>query len=136
VNRAHYTEEQVRAWAPERPDPDEWHARMSARTTLVAEDDDGVAGFAELEDDGHLDMLYVREDAGGRGVGRRLCAAVEEEARRRGLTRISTKASITARPFFEKRGFGVLREQKVLRRGVELTNYAMEKQLESRGPRG
>ena len=38
-----------------------------------------------------------------------------------------THASITARPFFEKRGYQVLRAQQVERRGILLTNYIMEK---------
>lgn len=60
VNRAHYSEEQVKAWAPEVPDPEEWHSRMAGRRTLVAEEGGGVVGFAELEDDGHLDTLSAR----------------------------------------------------------------------------
>jgi putative acetyltransferase len=74
VNQADYSEEQVEAWAPAVPNKQAWHARMSQpdRRTLVAEEDDEVVGFAELEDDGHLDMLYLRGDAVGRGVGRRL----------------------------------------------------------------
>jgi putative acetyltransferase len=131
VNQADYSEEQVEAWAPAVPNKQAWHARMSepARRTLVAEEDDQVVGFAELEDDGHLDMLYLRGDAVGRGVGRRLYKAVEGEARRLGLGRIFTEASVTARPFFERSGFRVVREQRVLCRGVEMTNFAMEKPL-------
>ena len=135
VNRADYSEEQVRAWAPAVPDPDAWHARMADRRTLVAEEDGEVVGFAELEDDGHLDMLYVRENAVGRGVGGRLYDAVEREARRLNLSRISTEASITARPFFERQGFRVVREQTVWREGVPLTNFAMEKMLHALGER-
>ena len=63
VNRADYSDEQVEAWAPSVPDPDEWHSRMVDRRTLVAEEGGEVVGFAELEDDGHLDMLFVRNDA-------------------------------------------------------------------------
>jgi putative acetyltransferase len=129
VNRADYSDEQVEAWAPGVPDPDEWHARMAGRKTLVAEEDGEVVGFAELEEDGHLDMIYLREDAVGRGVGLRLYGAVEREARTRGLGRIFTEASITARPFFERRGFRVVREQTVVVRGVAMTNFAMEKPL-------
>ena len=84
VNRADYTAEQVEAWAPGVPDPDEWHARMNGRRTLVAEEGGEVVGFAELEDDGHLDMLYLRKDAVRRGVGRRLYRGVEREASRLG----------------------------------------------------
>lgn len=129
VNLADYSPEQVQAWAPEVPDQGAWHARMSGRHTLVAEDEDGVAGFAELEEDGHLDMFYCRRDAVGRGVGSRLYAAVEGRARDLGVEKIFTEASITAKPFFERRGFAVLRQNTVWHGGVGLTNFSMEKAL-------
>lgn len=129
VNRADYSDEQLEAWAPGVPDPEEWHARMAGRRTLVAEEGGEVVGFAELEYDGRLDMLYVRKDAVGRGVGRRLYEAVEQEARGQGLGWIFTEASITARPFFEQQGFRVVREQMVSRRGVSMTNFVMEREL-------
>ena len=129
VNRANYSNERLEAWAASVPDPEEWHARMAGRRTLVAEEGGEVVGFAELEYDGRLDMLYVRKDAVGRGVGRRLYEAVEREARGQGLGWICTEASITARPFFEQQGFRVVREQMVSRRGVSMTNFVMEKKL-------
>jgi putative acetyltransferase len=129
VNLGDYSPEQVRAWAPEVPDPAAWHERMSGRHTLVADEGGEVVGFAELEEDGHLDMLYCRPDAVGRGVGSLLYAAVEERARGLGLDRISTEASITARPFFERHGFAVLRRNTVLRQGTGLTNFFMDKAL-------
>jgi putative acetyltransferase len=139
VNRADYSDEQVQAWAPCVPEPDEWHSRMAGRRSLVAEEAGEVVGFAELEDDGHLDMLYARQDAVGRGVGRRLYRAVEREAQAQGLRRVFTEASITARPFFERLGFRVVREQTVRRRGVPLTNFVMQKPLpppDGEGERG
>ena len=48
-----------------------------------------------------------------------LCAALPGARR--------THASITARPFFERRGWRVVKEQRVERRGVALTNFVMEK---------
>ncbi|MGF1472445.1 MAG: GNAT family N-acetyltransferase [Rubrobacteraceae bacterium] len=130
VNLADYSREQVEAWAPEVPDADAWHRRMASRETLVAEKDGAVAGFAELEEDGHLDTFYIRGDAVGRGVGRSLYRAVEQQARRRGIGRISTEASVTAHPFFLRQGFHTVREQVVWRRGVGLTNFVMEKPLD------
>ena len=129
VNLGDYSPEQVRAWAPDLPEAAAWHGRMSGRHTLVADEGGEVVGFAELEEDGHLDMLYCRADAVGRGVGSLLYAAVEERARGLGVGRIFTEASITARPFFVRRGFRVLRRNTVLREGIELTNFSMEKAL-------
>ena len=81
VNRADYSEEQVEAWAPAIPDVGEWHDRMYRRRTLVAEEGGKVVGFCELEEDGHLDMFYVRKDAVGRGIGRSLYEAAERGRR-------------------------------------------------------
>ena len=130
VNRSDYSKEQIEAWAPEVPDAAAWHPRMAARRTLVALENDEVIGFAELEEAGRLDMLYLRKDALGRGLGQRLYRAVEDEGRNLGLGRIFTEASITARPFFERQGFRVVRKQTIWRRGVGLTNFVMEKKLE------
>ena len=45
------------------------------------------------------------------------------------MDRVTVHASETARPFFERRGYRVLRPQQVERRGQVLTNYVMEREL-------
>lgn len=94
VNLRDYSSERVQAWAPALPDPEAWHGRMPGRHTLVVEGGDEVVGFAELEEDGHLDMFFVRSNVVGRRGGSLLYAAVEERARRLGIGRIFTEASI------------------------------------------
>lgn len=42
--------------------------------------------------------------------------------------KITTHASITAKPFFLHRGYHVMKEQEGLRGGIALTNYVMEKE--------
>ena len=133
VNAADYAPNQLDAWAPEVPDAAAWHDRMSNRCTLVAVEAGAVVGFIELEADGHLDMLFCAKHAVGRGVGAGLYAALERRARDRGLDRIFTEASITARGFFQRQGFRVLQARTVHRRGVALTNFAMAKRLDGSG---
>ena len=77
----------------------------AARFVTVAEESQRPVGFAELEPDGHIDRVYVSADRQRRGIGRQLLAALIAEARRVGLARLFTEASITARPFFESQGF-------------------------------
>ena len=50
-------------------------------------------------------------------------------ARARGLLRLFTEASITARPFFEHRGFRVIAPQRMIRWAEEFLNYRMDKSL-------
>jgi putative acetyltransferase len=63
------------------------------------------------------------------GIASRLLRTVEASARARGLLRLFTEASITARPFFEHRGFRVIAPHCVKRWAQEFLNYRMDKQL-------
>ena len=126
VCAADYTPAQLEAWAPgSGPDLAAWDASFQAHTTLVAEIGGRLAGFGDLDPAaGYLDRLYVRREFQRRGVASALCDALEQASRARPLT---THASRTARPFFEKRGYRVLRPQQVERRGQQLENFVMEK---------
>ena len=53
----------------------------------------------------------------------------EAMARRLCLGRIFTEASITARPFFARRGFTVIAPQVLEFEGITFKNYRMEKLL-------
>jgi putative acetyltransferase len=129
VARRDYSEAQVRAWAPDAIDRARWAARRADRPTWVAEAGGDIAGFTDLEPDGHIDMLFVHPGQQGRGVATALLAQVEAAARAQGIGRLFTEASITARPVFERRGFRVVAPQTVSLRGQRLTNYRMERVL-------
>lgn len=128
INARDYTNEQLEAWAPEEADLEAWNRSLLAHRTLVAEEDGRIAGFGDMDGTGYLDRLYVRWDCQGRGTASALCAALEQAA----PGRITTHASITARPFFEKRGYRTVRRQTVERRGAVLTNFVMVKEPEGR----
>jgi len=130
VNRRDYTAEEVNAWSPDVPDADEWaEKRLQTRITFVADDEGSIAGFGELETNGHIDCLYCHYNYQRRGVGTAIFGQIENEARALGLRRLFVEASITARQFFETQGFTIVNQQTVVRRGVELTNFVMEKQI-------
>jgi putative acetyltransferase len=133
VNSRDYSPAQVAAWASDDIDAAYWAGRFAGRFVPVAEEAGRPVGFAELEADGHIDRVYVSADHQRRGIGRRLLAAILAEARRVGLARVFTEASITARPFFEAQGFVVLAPQVVTCRGAEFVNYRMEQVLAEPG---
>ena len=122
-----YTPAQIDAWA--QVDRDSWAPRRLGRPTWVAVIDRSAVGFADLEPDGHLDMMFVHPAHQRAGVATALLNAIEAAARTQGLSRIFTEASITARSFFEQRGFSILSAQLVEKRGEHLRNYRMEKFL-------
>lgn len=52
-----------------------------------------------------IQRMAVIDDARGRGVGRALLDFLEQEARRRGASRLLLWAQTHARPFYEKAGY-------------------------------
>lgn len=125
VNAADYTKEQLDVWAPKQRDLAAWNASLLSHYTLVAEMGTEIVGFGDMDENGYLDRLYVRWDCQKRGIAGAICSALERAC---GRGRFTVCASITAKPFFEKRGYRVEREQEVVRNGIRLTNYRMAKQ--------
>lgn len=130
VNRKDYTPAQLDAWAPAEPDERRWRDTLATHDTVVAEENGIIIGFGDMDDAGHFDRLYVHADFQGQGVATLIADTLEGRAAKQGIRRFTTEASITARPFFEGRGYRVLRQQKVYRQGQSLTNFRMEKKLE------
>lgn len=126
VCAADYSPAQLDAWAPADRDRAAWARNLLSRTALAAEKDGRLLGFGNIGPDGYLDLLYVHRDFQRQGAASALCDALETLYP---VRRVTVHASITARPFFERRGYRVLRERRVERRGQTLTNYLMEKEL-------
>ena len=124
VNARDYTKAQLDVWATGQVDLAAWDRSFSAHYTVVAVEDGRIVGFGDMDPSGYLDRLYVHKDHQREGIASAICGALEESVP--GKTLI-THASITAKPFFEQRGYRVVREQTVVRGGIPLTNYVMEK---------
>lgn len=129
INIQDYTHEQVNAWASENMDYEVWHNRLQTKLPYIAEDNGEIVGFGELEADGHIDCFYCHSKYQKKGIGSKLLSHIENTAKSQGIKRLYTEASITAKPFFQSKGFCIVREQQVERRGVTFKNYLMEKYL-------
>jgi putative acetyltransferase len=121
-----YAPAEVAAWAPDEPDRTAWRDRLATGRVVVWEGDGALGGFARLDEDGTIDLLYVHPTRQRRGIARELLADLVAHARERGVRRLTTEASRTALPFFERQGFRLVARQTVWRRGVALENFRME----------
>ena len=123
VNAGDYTKEQLDVWAPEQADLEKWDQSLRANYSVVAVENEKNAGFGDIDKAGYLDRLFVHADCQRKGIGAAICNQLEQAVE----GTITVHASITARPFFEKRGYEAVREQQVVRQGIYLTNYVMMK---------
>lgn len=128
INCRDYSPAQCAAWAPDDLDPALWQQRVQGMNPWVALLDGEIAGFADLQADGYIDHFFCAAHCQGRGVGRALMQQLMAVAQARGLSRLYSHVSLTARPFFEHCGFVVRAQQEVSIRAVTLTNFVMEYQ--------
>ena len=127
VNIRDYTQEQVDVWAPMDMNIEDWMRGLSSKFTYVAEENNKILGYGQLELNGHIHHFYCHKDFQRKGVGTQILEWIESKARALGINKLFTEASITAKPFFEKKGFSLIREQQVECRGQNFINFVMEK---------
>ncbi len=132
VNLGDYTQEEVDDWASCGMDLSHWTRMLdNADCFIVAEHPvAGVVGFASLtEGCQYLHSLFVSKDFQHVGIATALLHAVEQHAKSKGQTYMHTEASITARPFFEHKGYRVVKAQMAKANLLHMRNYVMGKQL-------
>ena len=128
VNAKDYTKEQLDVWATGNVDLNRWDMSFKEHYTIIATDNGEIVGFGDIDSSGYLDRLFVHKNHQHKGIATAICDELESSVTGK---KIITHSSITAKPFFEKRGYRVKKEQTVVRNGISLTNFIMEKQTES-----
>lgn len=129
INQADYSDEELVVLAPDEFDAPHWVSRFIRTHPLVATQGRDLLGFAELADDGRIDLFYVHHAHQGKGVGRALMQRLRAEAASRGLRQLYCEASITARPFFENMGFEFVENRELDRKGKKVPVLFMTSRL-------
>lgn len=130
VNLKDYTKTQVDVWASGNVDIEAWDKSFKNHYTVISEDKGIITGFGDMSNDGYLDRLYVHKEHQGEGIGSLIVTELERKIKTRyGVHVFTVFSSITAKPFFEKRGYVSLRRNIVSRGGIELINFYMEKKV-------
>lgn len=128
INSQDYTKEQCDAWTKSGDDLKRWQRILQNHYCVVVVEKGMIIGFGDIDESGYLDHLYVHYAFQRQKVATLICDHLERRA-----AVITTHASITARPFFEKRGYHVVKEQQVILAGQRLTNYVMMKRKDEMG---
>jgi len=131
INSRDYSESQIAAWAPKDFDVEVAIKKFREIDPFVAIKDGIIVGYADIQNDGYIDHFYCHHEYQGQGVGKTLFSVLEHEVLKNGIMYMYSNVSITARPFFEKMGFRVEKEQLVQVRGEQLKNYRMVRGHES-----
>lgn len=124
-----YNSAQIEAWTSGVKNKDRWLEVINTQFVLLAIIENKIAGFGTLKDSNYIDFFYIHKDFQRKGIADKILTELETEAKNYHSKTITSDISLTAKPFFEKKGFIAKAEQRNIRLGVELINYKMEKHL-------
>lgn len=130
VCQKEYNEQQIEVWTSGVNNTERWIEVIEKQFVLLALIENKIVGYGTLKDTNYIDFFYIHKDFQRQGIANKLLTLLELEAKKRSSKTITSDISITAKPFFEKKGFIVKAKQKNIKSGVELINYKMEKNLE------
>lgn len=123
VNAKDYTKEQLDVWATGQVDLEKWNQSLQEHFSIVAVDNDIIVGFGDIDKTGYLDRLFVHSDYQGKGIATAILQSVGGSS----LGEHCYSCFHYGKTFFENRGYKVIKEQQVVRQGISLTNFIMEK---------
>ena len=124
-----YNADQIRVWTASAENRQSWIKRIEEHYFLVAEKNNFLTGFASLRKNDYIDVMYISKDYQRQGIAFNLLNKLEIKALSLDSKKLETDASITARPFFEKQGYCVIKENHHVLSGVDIMNYRMSKNL-------
>jgi len=127
INIKDYSQEEVDDWSSWKADIDKWLEAMHEQYFIVAEIKNKIVGFSSLAHDGYLDFLFVDKDTQGQGVASALLSEIERKAIEQNNDLIYSDISLTAKGFFESKGFIVERQQLKKSKKKKLVNFRMIK---------
>ena len=129
INRRDYSQAEVEDWASCGDNLANIKDMIKTHYFIVAVNQQSeIVGFSSITPQGYLHSMFVHKDFQGKGIAIMLLNEIEQYAITNGIIRITSEVSLTARPFFEKRGYIVEEEQKRKANQLSLTNFWMAKQ--------
>ena len=130
VNSKDYSQAEVEDWASCGDDLSNIEEMIKTHYFIVAVNQQSqIVGFSSITPQGYLHSMFVHKDFQGEGIATMLLEEIERYAITAGITRITSEVSLTARPFFEKKGYIVKEEQKRKANQLSLTNFWMAREM-------
>ena len=128
INSNDYPEDIIKVWsgrvtAKKHRDPmkigKKWVAVLSRK----------IVGFVNHSLKGEFWGLYVHKDHQGEGIGSKLLQTAEDSLKKMGVRNIQIVASVSAKKFYERKGYKVIKKQPHLMENKKMVSYLMEKRI-------
>ena len=130
INSKDHSSAEINFWiSPENMDLDHYLKNLERNLTYVALIDGVIAGFGDLNENGEIKRLYTHKEYQKRGIASAILNRLEEEAKSRGFEEITLESTISAKLFYESKGFVFLNKKVEMVNDVEQVAFNMKKKL-------
>ena len=124
ISKGDYNQAQISAWTSSIENKERWKNKIETQYFIVVKLNDKIVGFGSLEQN-YIDFLYVNHNYLRKGLASLIFEDLKKGAENLGFTQLTTHSSKTALSFFKSKGFQIIKENKVVKKGVEITNFEM-----------
>ena len=130
VNSEDYSKEIIRKWSDTDSSLYKDLSEFDQVKYFVAEKDGNIFGFSCLNtEEKAIKAIYTDKDHQGEGFGTALLKKMEEFAREKGIDSLTCDSSITAKKFYQSKGYEVVRQTESEKGCVKIAGFLMKKKI-------
>ena len=122
-----YNKEQKRAWASQAWDNKIFDLTINEGKGWLIHEKNRVIAFASRYPSNRIALLYCKGDFQRKGYGTRLLHKLEKEAKKEGLSFLSTEASLISYKLFLRNNWEIVRKEKIIIKNIIFDRYKMIK---------
>ena len=122
-----YNREQKRAWASQAWDDNNFNLTIDKGQGWLIKMRNNVIAFALRYPNNRIALLYCKGDSQRKGYGTSLLHKLEKEAKKEGLTFLSTEASLISYKLFLRNNWKIIRKEKIIIENIIFERYKMIK---------
>ena len=124
-----YNKEQKRAWASQAWDNKNFNISINKGKGWLIFEKEKIIAFATRYPRSRISLFYCIGDSQRKGYGTKLLLKLESDAKREGLTSLSTEASLISYKLFLRLNWQIIRKEKIIIKNIIFERYKMNKIL-------
>ena len=129
INQNFYTQEQKRAWASQAWDNKNFNISINKGKGWLIFEKEKIIAFATRYPTSRISLFYCIGDSQRKGYGTKLLLKLESDAKREGLTSLSTEASLISYKLFLRLNWQIIRKEKIIIKNIIFERYKMIKKF-------
>jgi putative acetyltransferase len=129
INSKDYSVEQIETWPSILNNYSNFLETLKNNICYVIELNKNIVGFGDMSYSGEIYRLYTSKDFQGLGIASKILNKLEQEAKKLKIKNITLESSLTAKTFYESKGYVIIEKVYSKINTVKHEDWKMEKNI-------